>query len=162
VDAQAPDWPVACASWRPTPASGEGWQGRLLAQAAKLTLLIEGFQRTDQLPPETQADLRAQIGWNQDQEELLKQSGVTDGWFVLGRRIVEESSGPLGRASYLKTQRTWLLGQETRHPALLLSFAAPSQVLDTSFFPDLMANAIQRVDLNQWVACRDIVTALGK
>lgn len=46
--------------------SGEGWQARLLERLGRLHLLLEGFKHLDMLPPETQVDLRTQIGWTQD------------------------------------------------------------------------------------------------
>ncbi len=123
------------------PGSGEGWQGRLLAQAGQLLLLVEGYQRLEQLPEPTQEDIRAQIGWTHDQDELLEQAGIRDRWLVLGKRVEEETLGKLGGSSILRVQRTWLWGKATRRPALVLSFAAPGQVLDTRFMPGTSLDA---------------------
>ena len=60
VDAQAPGLARKVRDLASIPGSGEGWQGRLLAQAGKLLLLIEGYQRLEQLPSPTQEDIRAQ------------------------------------------------------------------------------------------------------
>jgi hypothetical protein len=106
-----------------------------LARAGELSLLIAGYQRLEQLPPETQADLRAQIGWTQDQDELLLQAGVADQWAVLGRRVEGETSSPQGRSAALKIQRTWLWGSDSRRPALILDFAAAGQRLDVTLLP---------------------------
>ena len=58
---------------------------------------------------------------------------------TIGRSLVNavegETSGSPGRSPVLKVQRTWLWGKETRRPALVLSFAAPGQVLDASLIP---------------------------
>jgi hypothetical protein len=135
VDAQAPGLARKVREMAGTPGSGEGWQERLLAQAGELHLLVKGYQRLDQLPPQTQADIRSLIGWSQDQEELLQREGVVDCWTVLSKRVKEEPLGALGRSSALKVQRTWLRGKGTRHAALVLSFAAPGQILDTTLIP---------------------------
>lgn len=141
VDAQAPGLARKVREMAAIPGSGEGWQGRLLTQAGKLHLIIEGYQRLDQLPIPTQEDVRTQIGWTQDQVDLLKQDGVKDHWLVLGKRVEEEILGALGRSSFLMVQRTWLWGKETRRPALVLSFAAPGQMLDTSLIPGTSVSA---------------------
>jgi hypothetical protein len=119
VDAQAPGIARLIRELPGVIASGEHWQGRLLERLAKLHLLREGYQRLDSLPPETQADIRATIGWTVNQEALLQQSGVTDLWFVAGQRIEDEDR--------LRVQRTWLFGQQSGRAALVLQFAAPKQ-----------------------------------
>ena len=135
VDAQAPGLARRVREMASIPGSGEGWQGRLLDQASKLILLIEGYQRLAQLPVPTQEDIRTQVGWTQDQDELLKQDGLKDRWLVLGKRVEGETLGKLGRSSVLRVQRSWLWAKENQCPALVLSFAAPGQVLDTSLIP---------------------------
>jgi hypothetical protein len=135
VDAQIPGLARKVRKMASLPGSGDGWQERLLAQAGELFLLIAGYSHLDRLPPSTREDIRSQIGWFQDQEELLNQTGVPDQWTILGRRVEEETLGALGRSSSLKVQRTWLWGSQTRRPALVISFAAPGQLLDTSLIP---------------------------
>ena len=87
-------------------------------------MLIEGYKRIDALPAETQADLRTIIGFTQNQDELLKQSGVQDQWFVLGQRVAEEEN--------LRVQMTWLRGAAKQRDALILQYAHASQLLDAS------------------------------
>jgi len=137
VDAQAPGLARLVRELAGLPASGEGWQERLLERLGRLALAIEGYRRIDTLPPETQADLRAVIGWTQSQEQLLagagagagegSESSVNDDWVVLGRRVSEEDR--------LRVQRLWLWGQQSRRPALLLSFAHGMQPFDLSLPP---------------------------
>jgi hypothetical protein len=141
VDAQAPGMARRVREMAAVPGSGEGWQRRLLARAGELLLLVEGYQRLNQLPVPTQEDIRTQIGWTQEQNELLKQDGIKDRWLVLGKRVVEETLGNLDHSNVLKVQRTWLWGNETHHSALILSFAAPGQVLDTHFMPGTSLDA---------------------
>src|SRR5262249_15416993 len=79
----------------------------------------------NELPAATQADVRAVIGWTQNQEELLRESGERDHWLVLGQRVEEEDR--------LRAQRVWLWGETSQRAALVLHFAHATQPLDTSF-----------------------------
>jgi len=127
VDAQAPGAARSLREMAGIPASGEGWQERLLARIGLLYLLSQGYQRLDGLPESTRADLRTAIGWPVRQEEILAQPGLRDRWLVLGRRVEIEEN--------LKTQRSWLQGQAGGAIALVLDFAYGSQPLDTSLIP---------------------------
>jgi hypothetical protein len=108
-------------------ASGDGWHERLLDQIARLEMAITGYRRIQELPEDTQADLRAVIGFTIKQEDLKDQPGIHDTWLVLGRDVEEEAG--------LKTQRTWLWGRHTRRAALVLSFAAGKAILENSLPP---------------------------
>ena len=114
VDAQAPGLARLVRNMANKIVSGEGWQERVMDQVARLVLAIDGYRRIDSLPVETQANLRAVIGFVTRKEDLLKNTGVHDTWLALGR-VEEEEAG-------LKVQRTWLFGQRSARPALLLSF----------------------------------------
>ncbi|HEU5098430.1 MAG TPA: hypothetical protein VFU22_05395, partial [Roseiflexaceae bacterium] len=120
----------ACAG---IPASGEGWQARLLERLALLQLQIEGYRRIETLPAETQADIRTAIGWSQNQDEILASAGLRDRWLILGQRVEDEDN--------LRVQRTWLWGENENRPALLLAFAAPGQPLDRSLAPGTALDA---------------------
>jgi hypothetical protein len=135
VDAQAPGLARRVREMAAIPGSGDGWQERLLSQASLLHLLTESYGRMEHLPFSIQEEIRMQIGWTQDQDALLKQEGVPDTWFILGRRVEAETLGKLGRSASLKVQRTWLWGDSSRRPALLLNFAAPGQTLDVRLVP---------------------------
>src|SRR5262249_17466114 len=80
VDAQAPGVARLTRNMAGIPASGEGWEGRLLERMGKLHLLIEGFKRINDLQPAAQNDVRASIGWTQSQDDLLRENGVRDRW----------------------------------------------------------------------------------
>src|SRR5262245_20555453 len=125
VDAQAPGAARLVREMAGVPASGEGWEGRLLEQLSRLYLLIEGFKRGAELPEAVQTDVRALIGWTQNQEELLRMDGMRDRWLVLGQRVEEEDR--------LRAQRIWLWGERSGRAALILSFAHAQQPLDASF-----------------------------
>jgi hypothetical protein len=109
-------------------ATAANWQERLLEQLSQIYLLIEGYKRLESLPAPTQADIRTLVGWSQEREELLAtatpENTQRDVWLVLGQTLETEDK--------LRTQRSWLWGQASKRPALILNFAAPGQPLDTS------------------------------
>jgi hypothetical protein len=125
VDAQAPGAARLAREMASVAASGEGWEKRLLGRMGRLYLLIEGFKRVNDLPPSTQADIRASIGWTQNHEELLRQGGSRDRWLVLGQRVEEDDR--------LRAQRVWLCGERSGRSAVILHFAHARQPLDASF-----------------------------
>jgi hypothetical protein len=133
IDAQAPGLARMLRSFAGIPASGEGWQARLLERLALLHLLLEGYQRIETLPLESQADVRAAIGWSQNQDELLEAAGLRDRWLILGQRVEDDD--------HLRVQRTWLWGAAHARPALILAFAAPGQPLDRSLVPGTALDA---------------------
>jgi hypothetical protein len=114
VDAQAPGVARMLRDMAGIPASGEGWQARLLERLARLQLLIVGYQRSEQLPADLLAELRSQIGWVQDQERIRSGGGVRDDWLVLGQSVEEEQQ--------LSAQRIWLWALTAQQPALILNF----------------------------------------
>lgn len=129
IDAQAPGLASLVKALAGVPASGQGWESRLLAQIARLHLLIEAYSRLDLLPAATQADVRAAVGWTVAQEDVLAQPGCDARWLIAGRRIDDEDR--------LRIQRTWLWSPETQQTALALHFAAGGQTLDVSLVPGM-------------------------
>ncbi len=136
VDAQAPGLARLLRNLAGIPASGSGWQERLAERLGRIHLLLQAYHRLDSLPPETQADVRDLIGWAQSQDELLsadddralRPQGVSKGrWLVLSHRVETEDR--------LRVQRTWLWNEIVQQAALVLSFAATGQGLDTSLPP---------------------------
>jgi hypothetical protein len=130
VDAQAPGLARRVRDLGDLVLSGEGWHERMLHRAARLQLAIEGFSRVGHLPEELQADLRAELGFTTRQQHLLETAPrVADAWHVVGRRVDESLD------ENLKFSRVWLRGERSARMALVLSFAAGSQPLDTSLLP---------------------------
>jgi hypothetical protein len=128
-DAQAPGVARLLNQMAALPAAGDDWAERLLAHAGYLYLLIAGFKRLDELPAPTQAEIRSVLGWPQSQDELLTQPGQRDCWLVVGQRVVENET------ERLHTQFSWLWGNTSRQPALVLDFAHGSAPLDKSLVP---------------------------
>ena len=132
VDAQAPGVARLVREMGSISHSGVGWQERLLSQLGRVYLLIESFKRLETLPMRVQADIRTQIGFSQNQQELSTQQGVDDCWFILGQSLSEEER--------LKIKRTWLWGKKTEQKALIIHFAHGSQPLDTTLIPGSCIN----------------------
>jgi hypothetical protein len=141
VDAQAPGLARRVRELASIPGSGEGWETRLVEQVGRLFLLIEGYRHLGDQSPAVQVEIRTAIGWTQGQDELLASAGVRDEWAVLGKRVEEEPLGNLGRSSTMRIQRAWLYGRGSGRYALVLSFAAPGQSLDTSLVPGTVLDA---------------------
>jgi hypothetical protein len=133
IDAQAPGIARRLRDWPGVFASGDGWADRALAEAGTLHWLLHGFARLEILPEGMQVSVRQAIGWTVKDEELSGIEPVRDRWQVVGQVVEEEEK--------LRVQRTWLVGAQTRRPALSLSFAAMNQPLDVSLIPGTIIEA---------------------
>ncbi|MBD3885185.1 SWIM zinc finger family protein [Phormidium tenue FACHB-886] len=127
VDAQAPGLARQLRELGGIIHTGTDWSDRVLERLGRLYLLIEGFERIETLPTAVQADLRTQLGWSLNQEEVLTGPAHTDLWLVIGQRIQEEER--------LRVRRTWLYGIATHTFALLLDFAHGSQPFEQCLLP---------------------------
>jgi hypothetical protein len=131
IDAQAPSLARQLRDFPSIIASGLGWQERLLQKLGQLHLLLEGFQRLDSLPTGIQADIRTQIGWTQNQSEIVAAAHenssylVQDLWLVMGQQMETEEK--------LRISRTWLWGKNSDRYALYLQFAHGTQPFDHNF-----------------------------
>jgi hypothetical protein len=141
VDAQAPGLARMVLEMAALAHTGNGWQERLLVQAARTYLLVEGYRLLDQQSLALQSDLRALAGWTENQAELLQAEGIRDRWMVLGQRVEEQDLGGSGRARVLRQQRIWLWGEGTDQVALILHFAPPGQPLDASYMVGTVVEA---------------------
>lgn len=126
------------------PNSGAGWQERLLTKLSRLYLLTQSFKRLESLPPGTVGDIRLAIGWTQKKEDLLAGVGLgdlpietqRDRWLVLWQAVAEVEGRP-----NLRSQRTWLWGQQSDRAALILDFAYGNTVFDISLVPGTLLDA---------------------
>jgi hypothetical protein len=116
-------------------AGGRDWPDRLLEQAGLLRLITTGWARLDDLPEPVRADLRAQVGWSFPSDEVRRGPVTADAWHVVSQRITEEDR--------LRARRTWLWGQATNRPALVLDFV-PS---GGSFEPDWIIGSVAEAEL---------------
>lgn len=104
----------------------ESWPGQVLGGLGQLRLLIDAFRRLDSLPAAIRQDIRSALGINLDRDEVLAGGErLRDDWQVLGQAIDEEGN--------LWSRRVWLLGQQSRRPALLLDFAHGSRRFEQNY-----------------------------
>jgi hypothetical protein len=121
VDAQAPALASAVRRLGAVPASGTGWEERILAEFGLLRLLTQAHGRLAELPPPLADTVRARLGHPVGTEQVLSGEPLRDVWQVIGARDEVEEK--------LSARRVWLLGRGSGRPALVLSFAAPGQAL---------------------------------
>ncbi len=121
VDVQAPGLARRVRALGDRAIASSEWQSELLNGLARLQLLIDAYGRLQQLPADLAAELRTLVGWTQEQAELREREGVRDRWQVIARRQIEDEQ--------LRTQITWLYGNESGRYGLLLDFAVGSQPL---------------------------------
>ncbi len=95
----------------------------------RLHLLLEGCKR----PGDLEGEIRSRLGWNQSQEEVLAQPGLSDLWTVTGLRQSEQD--------HLVMLRTWLQGRESGRHALILDFAPNGRPLPRLFAPGMRVRA---------------------
>jgi hypothetical protein len=127
VDAQAPGLARRVRALYGAAASGEGWPDRVAEKLAIIALLVRAYRRQEELPEGLRADVRAQIGWTQREDDVLAAAGVSDVWQVLGVGVDEDER--------YRSQRTWLVGKESKRSAVILAFAAAQAPLDRSLVP---------------------------
>jgi hypothetical protein len=100
-------------------------------ELASIYLLIQAWQRLDQLTPALQADVRALLGWTVNQDEVLRQAAVGGCWRVLAQVTFDDER--------LRVRTTWLHGGLHGGPdarwALLLQYAAGTQGFEQQLVP---------------------------
>lgn len=127
VDAQAPAAAWAVRRMGAIVGIGPHWADRLLGEMGLLRLLVTAHQNLGSLPAPLAATVRMRIGFPVSSEDVLAGPRVRDRWQVLGQ--VDSDDGAL------MSRRIWLRGAETGRFALLLSFAAPGQTLQSDVVP---------------------------
>jgi hypothetical protein len=139
VDAQLPGAARLVREMSELPGSNPRWAEVLLLKMARLNLLIQAYRKLDTLPEDSQADVRALLGWNIKQEVLLESNpGLGDDWLVLAQTLEEDENG-------LRTQINWLWGKASHtspersagKPAQIIHFAFRNQPMDNSLAPGL-------------------------
>lgn len=116
----------------------EQWPARMLDRLGSIALLAAAARRLDPLalPAPVAADVRAALGLNMRHEPIRALEGIADRWHVLG--------GLSGAEEGLRWRRTWLWGEESGLPALLLDFVygrtpfAEAMLPGTSFRGELV------------------------
>ena len=101
------------------------WHQQVLAELGALHLLATAGRQMGGLPPGLADSVAAAIGWQVRQADVLAGVPHADHWVVMGRSDVREDR--------IEVRRLWLRGTTSREWAMLLSFAAYGQQLDTSW-----------------------------
>ena len=100
------------------------WHELVLAELGVLHLLAEAGQRLGDLPAPLADAVATACGWQVRQADVLSGVPDTDEWIVAGRSDTREDR--------IEVRRTWLYGQTSQRWAMVLSFAAYRQTLDSS------------------------------
>ena len=100
------------------------WHQRVLDEIGLLHLLSQAGRRLAELPDDLGDRVATTIGWQVRQADVLAGVPETDHWLVAGRSDTREDR--------IEVRRTWLRGATSGRWALVLSFAAYRQSLDTS------------------------------
>ncbi len=101
------------------------WHSQVLAELGVLHLLATSGRHLGALPVDLADSVASTIGWQVRQADVLAGVPLTDHWVVMGRSDVREDR--------IEVRRIWLRGASSREWAMVLSFAAYQQTLDTSF-----------------------------
>ena len=114
------------------------WHELVLAELGVLHLLAEAGQRLGDLPAPLADAVATACGWQVRQSDVLSGVPDTDEWIVAGRSDTREDR--------IEVRRTWLYGETSQCWAMVLSFAAYRQTLDTS----LLVGSRLRADLHRY------------
>ncbi|MEP7046862.1 MAG: SWIM zinc finger family protein [Ilumatobacteraceae bacterium] len=101
------------------------WHSQVLAELGVLHLLATSGRHLGALPVGLADSVAATIGWQVRQADVLAGVPETDHWVVVGRSDTREDR--------IEVRRMWLRGATSGKWAMILSFAAFQQSLDTSF-----------------------------
>ncbi|HEX4983943.1 MAG TPA: SWIM zinc finger family protein [Ilumatobacteraceae bacterium] len=118
--------------------SDPDWHARVLAELGVLHLLAQAGQRLPDLPGALADSVAAATGWQVRHADVLAGVPDTDHWIVAGRSDTREDR--------IEVRRCWLRGASSGRWAMVLSFAAYRQSLDTS----LTVGTAVRADLHRY------------
>ena len=114
------------------------WHSDVLAELGILHLLSQAGRRLGSLPGPLADAVATTVGWQVRQADVLGGVPDTDDWVIAGRSDTREDR--------IEVRRHWLRGVESGRWALVLSFAAYRQSLDTS----LVVGSGMRADLHRY------------
>lgn len=114
------------------------WHEDVLAELGLLHLLAQAGRRLGELPDPLADTVATTVGWQVRKADVLGGVPETDDWVVAGRSDTREDR--------IEVRRHWLRGRESGAWAMVLSFAAYRQSLDTS----LEIGTSVRADLHRY------------
>jgi len=97
------------------------WELAVARELSMLALLIQGYRRLTQLPPELQSDIKTAIGWTTAQDDVIARTGIDDTWQICGN-YTQQQDRVSSRACYLR-------GMNSHRWAMILQFSAGGQSL---------------------------------
>ena len=150
VDAQAPALASRVRALGRAAHSGPGWPDRLLGQLGGLHLVLEGWRRLGDLPPELAAEVRTQVGFPTARADVLATRPVRDRWDVLAAVVNDDGT--------LATRRVWLRGRSVGGWALLLD-TGPS---GASFDVDVVVGTTIDADVHRYPAAAGHRSLVGE
>jgi hypothetical protein len=101
------------------------WHSKVLEELGQLHLLAQAGRRLGELPGDLADAVATTVGWQVKRADVLAGVPDTDRWIIAGRSDAREDR--------IEVRRHWLRGRQSGRWALLLSFAAYGQSLDTSW-----------------------------
>jgi hypothetical protein len=113
--------------------AGPDWHADVLGELGMLHLIAEAGRHLPSLPGNLADVVATASGWQVRQADVLASVPETDDWMVLGRSDTREDR--------IEVRRIWVRGLTSRRWALLLSFAAYRQSLDTTWVVGSVVNA---------------------
>lgn len=139
VDAQVPGLANRLRALGEQVGAQDDWPGRVLDGLGQLALLIQAWQRREQLSPELRRELELQLGQTMREADVAAQSTpMQDEWQV----IAQETEN----FDRLRVRRTWLLGQQSKRYAMLQHTAVHKQPFAENYLP----GSTIRADLHFW------------
>ncbi len=114
------------------------WHETVLAEMGVLHLLAQAGQRVRQLPSDLADGVAVACGWQVRKADVEASAPDTDHWLVVGRSDTRED--------LVEVRRVWLRGLRSASWAMVLSFAAYRQALDTS----LAVGSIVHADVHRY------------
>ena len=130
VDNQLPGLAAALRELAAYPTAGPHWAPRLLGCLGELYTLVRAFLNRENLAPAARQEVWQQVGITPKKDDLLADPTaliIADTWLVLGQHTWPEER--------VRGRRSWLLGQNSGRPALVLEFAFGSQPFATALVP---------------------------
>ena len=126
-----------------------GWHEDVLADFGQLHLIANAGRLGGRLAEPLEHTVRAAIGFSPRQDDVRLELPCTDRWIVAGRSDRREDR--------LVVRRTWLWGETGERWAMILSFAAYGDQLDTTLVPGRAVHA----DLHFYPAAAPLRALVG-
>lgn len=115
VDAQIPGVAAALRTLPSVVATQEDWPTRVLAEYARLHLLIRAFHTLPELPESLARSVHTHLGFPTKAHEVRREPAVRDRWQAVASHITEDNR--------IFTRKLWLRGRDSGRWAIVLDFS---------------------------------------